>query len=199
MKTIFTFILFSGILVVSQGAEIKGKIYLDHDTLNVTLKVPLGLFNREPVLHNLRSKIIYLNKKGERKVLKAKDAKEVVFQYERETIRLVSRPHPSSINKRKPRYYFLKLEEDGMPLKLFIFYDETTSDDNMNTDYVEQYYIQKNEQPMILVSGINFRKIMLEIVSDCPEVAEKIDKREWKKRDINKIVQFYNQHAQTSL
>ena len=176
----------------------KGKILLAHDTLDVTLKVPLSLFSRQPVLYNLRSKIVYFDKKGQRKVLKAKEAKEVIFKFEDETIHLVSKPHPFSINKRKPRYYFLKLVDNGAPLKLFIFYDETTSDDGMNTDFVERYFVQKDNRELILIGGLNFRKTMLEIVGDCPDVAQKIESKEWRKRDLVQIIRFYNNECEVT-
>lgn len=195
MKKLITLALFILSQSLATGAEIKGKIYLEHDTLNVTFRIPLSLFGKKPVLHNLRSKVTYLNNKGQRKVLKAKDAKEIIFKYENETFRMVSKPHPYSLNRKKPRYYFLKLEEEGTPLKLFIFYDETTSDDGMNsvhTDYTEEYFVQKNNGELIQAGGLNFRKTMLGIVGDCPEVAEKVETREWKQRDIKKIISTYN-------
>jgi len=198
MKTALTMFLVSGFWGLLNGAVLNGTILLDHDTLNVTIKVPLGLFNRQPVLHNLRSKIIYFNRKGERKVLKAKDAQEVIFQFENETIHLVSKPNPFSINKRKPRYYFLKLVENGSPLKLFIFYDESTSNEGMTTEYTERYFIQKHHGALVLIGGINFRKIMLEIVGDCPQVAQKIKSRAWRKRDLELIVKYYNNHCAPS-
>lgn len=200
MRILFTLVLLAGSFVFVSGAEIKGKIYFEHDTATVTFKVPLSLFGRQPVLHNLRSKIVYFNAKGQRKVLRAKDAREIKFTYENETIRMVSKPHPNSLNKKRPRYYFLKLEEGGSPLNLYIFYDETTSDDGMNsvhTDYVERYFIEKNEKELIPVGGLSFRKKILEIVGDCPEVARKIESREWRKRDLKEIVSFYNRSCKS--
>ena len=80
MHHLFTLIFIFSFTGLIGGAELKGKILLAHDTLDVTLKVPLSLFSRQPVLYNLRSKIVYFDKKGQRKVLKAKEAKEVIFK-----------------------------------------------------------------------------------------------------------------------
>ena len=96
------------------------------------------------------------------------------------------------------RYYFLKLVDNGAPLKLFIFYDETTSDDGMNTDFVERYFVQKDNRELILIGGLNFRKTMLEIVGDCPDVAQKIESKEWRKRDLVQIIRFYNNECEVT-
>ena len=195
MKNLANFVFLLVLASVVQAREFTGLIIRDNDTTNVSFKVSLGLFSRQPELYKLRKKIVYFGDQGERKVLKAIDAQEVHIHFGMDTIVMKSIPNPYSHNRRKSKYYFLKLEEDGAKLKFYIFYDEETSCDGMGTDYSERYLLQKMDSKLISISSFSFRKTMLKVIDDCPPLQHKIATREYRRKDLKKIVRYYNEQC----
>jgi len=63
---------------------------------------------------------------------------------------------------------------------------------------ISNYYIQKEGEEEVTHLGStsifskNFKKAAAAYFADCPILVEKIQKRKYKKRDINAIVEFYN-------
>jgi hypothetical protein len=68
----------------------------------------------------------------------------------------------------------------------------------------EVYYIAKKDDDIVIqlfnmlgVSKKKFKKIVPEFFGDCPELIEKIKNKEYKKRDIVEIVDYYNNECST--
>lgn len=187
----------------SEAKRIKGEIFYENDTISVTLKIPMKLFTNEPNYETLQNKVKYFDSSGIKKILKPDQAKEVRFDYEAENIRMIS-----SINSLKlgnvfsnNSNIFLKLEIDG-PIKLFNYYYSQTSPgmyDGPNgmvsvgfTFNVEKYVLQKGNGELKRHKGLTFRKDMMEHFKDCPELLKKIENKEFRKNDIESIVEYYN-------
>lgn len=187
----------------SEAKRIKGEIFYENDTISVTLKIPMKLFTNEPNYETLQNKVKYFDSSGIKKILKPDQAKEVRFVYEAENIRMIS-----SINSLKlgnvfsnNSNIFLKLEIDG-PIKLFNYYYSQTSPgmyDGPNgmvsvgfTFNVEKYVLQKGNGELKRYKGLTFRKDMMEHFKDCPELLKKIENKEFRKNDIESIVEYYN-------
>jgi len=55
------------------------------------------------------------------------------------------------------------------------------------------YYLKINDK--LIKIGTRFKKRHLKILSDCPGLIDKIENKEFHKRDILEIVKFYNKNA----
>lgn len=55
------------------------------------------------------------------------------------------------------------------------------------------YFIEKND--LTYKVGSKFKKKDLELINDCPILIQKIKKKEFKKKEIYKIVNFYNNNC----
>jgi hypothetical protein len=114
------------------------------------------------------------------------------------------------IIKGKSEITFFKVKQRG---KVSLYYTIKTNNSapmgGMNTGGIgvgigfstssEVYYIGKNDEDQITQlfnlfgpSKKIFKKIVPQFFGDCPDLLDKIDYKEYKKRDIVKIVDFYN-------
>lgn len=55
------------------------------------------------------------------------------------------------------------------------------------------YFIEKNN--ITIRTGARFKKGKLHLIEDCPILIDKIKKKEFKKRDVIKIIDFYNKNC----
>jgi hypothetical protein len=81
-------------------------------------------------------------------------------------------------------YVFMKLLKDGY-LALYGFQPENQS------NYDGRCLVKRDASTME-VPNLTFKKSLTRYLSDCPTVAEKIDKGEYSKRDVEAIVDAYN-------
>ena len=62
-----------------------------------------------------------------------------------------------------------------------------------STYSVERFVLQKNNGSLVQPRWISFRKDMSKFFADCPELVQRIQDRDFKKGDLELIVQDYNQ------
>ena len=72
-------------------------------------------------------------------------------------------------------------------------------DHNVGAGYlIEEYYLKKQDEkkPILLTTSNifskNFKKVATEYFKDCSKLIQKINNKEFKKRDIEEIVTYYN-------
>ena len=119
-----------------------------------------------------------------------------------------------SINEDKSRPYLLVLRIEG-ELSLYEYYKSVPGVDNKSmhqknsaigntkTYSIPYYFVTKNndEQAIFLGSGggksgqNQFMKRIRRSVSDCPELDKKIKQKEFRRKDIIKIVSYYNENC----
>lgn len=81
-------------------------------------------------------------------------------------------------------YTFMKLQKSGY-LSLYTF-------QLPNQITFDGYYLVKMDGKGMEVPNISFKKAMERFLADCAPVAEKIDKGDLSKKDLNKIIDEYN-------
>ena len=198
-------LLFIGLIICFNlnAKKIEGKIIFKNDTLDVTLKIPFKFITQEPNYQKLQAKVKYYDSDGNKVVLKPDDAKEIQFNYGNGNVRMLSRNNSLYLGNIffPSTNIFLKIEIDGK-LKLFNYYYTQSSGGMYNgatgtmtggySYSVESYILQKGESELKRTKGLMFRKDMVEYFEDCPELAKKIQEKEFRKDDMQAIVKFYN-------
>jgi hypothetical protein len=203
MKNSLVVVFLIGLAGFTYAEKVEGMIfYPDGDKEEVIFDLPVvaGKIN----YFKLQEKVKFSDSFGEVKVLRPEKVKELRFTFNDEKIRMISlnksdyvpgSPISSSEN------IFLKLEVKG---NLSLFYYEGT--ELRNTQIGSYYsfidnYILKKEDGSLLSSNLStrttnqFRKIMMEYFSDCPELVTKIEKKEFERQHIREIVGFYNSYC----
>lgn len=184
--------------------KIAGQIVYGNKVVDVTFFVPVMLLSSEPNYERIQWKISYLDSAGFKKVLLPDQAKEIRFTYLGEKVRMLSRRNTLSQNLFKRKHLFLKLSMDGQ-LKLFQFFDMNNSPGMMNpttghmtgstSSIVIRSVFQIDGKSPILIRLLSFKADMLYYFEGCSALVEKIKRREFRKRDINEIVRFYNKNC----
>ncbi|MGV8829868.1 MAG: hypothetical protein ACWA6U_16285, partial [Breznakibacter sp.] len=64
-----------------------------------------------------------------------------------------------------------------------------------NTYNFEKYLMQKGDNLLKKPEKLAFKNDMVEYFADCPALVEKLEKKEYKKDDIESIVRFYNRNC----
>ena len=199
------FLIVTGLVLTfhAEAKKVEGKILFENDTIDVTFKIPVIFFKQTPHFERLQYKVKYYDSFGEKKILRPGKAKEIQFNFENETIRMLSRNYSPGLGQilLLNTNIFLKLEMDGK-LKLFSFYSTENSSGMQNTSagsisdghsYTEvNYLLQKGDDELKRIRELFFKKDMAEYLSDCPALTEKIESGGFRKNDLKNIVQFYN-------
>jgi hypothetical protein len=60
---------------------------------------------------------------------------------------------------------------------------------------VENMILQKGNGELKQPRSLSFRKDMRDYFSDCPDLTEKIDSRDFRRADMEAIVIYYNAHC----
>lgn len=188
--------------------KIEGMIITNvNDTLKVTFDIPIELLSREPNYERLQYKVKYVDENGKKQTLKPDDAREIIFTYNNETVRMLSRLNTlqfvgGTILLSSGDNIFLKLVEDG-PVQLFLYYYTQNTPGTINPSSgamtggfmydTDRYILQKGVRGELKqIKGMSFRKDMAEYFADCPELVKKIEEKEFKREDMEAIVRFYN-------
>ncbi|SRR6056297_1287709 len=209
MKKILV-LLILGIIFSSntEAKKIDGQILFDNDTVDVIFKIPVDFLTQEINYTGLQYKVKYIDSTGKKKKLLPDDAREIRFSFDYENIRMLSRKNTVDIGNifSGANHIFLKIKIDGK-LKLFE-YHYTQSEPAMRTGAsggvpvsvgmsypVEKYVLQKNGEELKRPKELTFRKDMTTYFSDCSVLSQKIEEKEYKKRDLESIVRFYNSNC----
>lgn len=200
MKKIFLFLILLVTLFANVIAKkIEGTIIFENGTKRtVILKIPFRLLSGRADYQRLQNRVKFFDN-GEKMVLKPGEASEFSFSYRNEIVRMVSVPNSGLEGLfAKNNAIFLKLEMDGA-LRLYRFYaTRTAAGGGYGATYsyqTEDYYLQKKGEALKRPKGLLFRKDMEEYFSDCPSVADKIKDKDFKRRDLEAIVMYYNKNC----
>lgn len=180
----------------AHAKKVKGWIYRNNEKVEVTFKIQFGL-GSGPVYQQIQNRVVYFDKSGKRNVLKPEDATEFRFEYNGEEVRMIS--VDGDLEDGAPMTWgsriFLKLEIDGMVRLYRHDYTQTnySSTMAMSTSYnVERYLLQKGDGKLKRPRTLTFKKDMVQYFSECPELCDKIESKEFKKRELESIVEYYN-------
>jgi hypothetical protein len=203
----FLIVIVLMIAIKTEAKKIEGEILFKNDTLDVIFKIPINLFSKEINYEKLQYKIKYSDSTGNKFAIKPDQANEIRFIYKNEEVRILSRYNSLrlgnifSMNKK----IFLKLEIDGK-LKMFKYYFTESSPVMYNSSSEvttggyshseDKYILQKGEEELVRLKGLTFRKDMMEYFIDCHELSKKIQSKEYRKKDIETIVSYYNSNCE---
>lgn len=179
-----------------KAKKVEGQICFEDDTLNVTIFVPTHLITGEVNYHQMQKAVWYINPQGKRSKCTAYGVKEIRFTYNYVKVRLLSRRNEIEKGRHNLRYpyVFLKLEMDGY-LKLFTAFVTTYGHSDHVGSYTSSasiFVLQKGDEELKKIEDWSFRKNMRGYFDDCPQLAEKIETKEFKEGDIKLIVNTYN-------
>ncbi len=198
MKQIFFFLIL--VLTVHANAvakKIEGTIIFENGTERVvTFKIPFRFLSGRANYQSLQHRVKFFDN-GKKMVLKPGEISEFRFNYRNETVRMVSISHTGLEGLfARNKAIFLKLEIDGA-LRLFRYYATRVSGGYGSTySYqTEEYYLQKDGGKLKQPKGLSFRKDMVEYLSDCPSLADRIKDKAFKRRDLEVIVIYYNKNC----
>ena len=95
---------------------------------------------------------------------------------------------------------YMQLVFDGK-VKMYRFdylIQSTSSSKRMTNSYVQSdFYLEReNQQQMTLVRKGAFRKNIKLYFKDCPLLVEQIELKRLKFKDLNKIIEFYNEYCE---
>ena len=202
-KLIIFSLAFLGFIFVTEAKKVKGQILYLNDTVDVIFNIPVKFLRQEPNYERLQQKVIYYDSNGVKRVLKPDDAKEIRFRFGHDEIRMLSRENTLGIGNifSSNSNIFLRIEIDGK-LKLFYCYLTHSGMYNPSTGMapgasysVEKFVLQRGERTLKIPADLNFKNDMVRYFYDCPELSQKIERKEFRKSDISAIVKFYNQHC----
>lgn len=193
--------------IQATAKKLEGFIILNNNQkINVTLLIPFGFLSRDPNYEALQLKVKYLDESNKSATIRPNDAKEVSFQLNGKQVRLISVQDNLDLISlfSSQTNIFLKLEIEGK-LKLFSYYYKQQSSGMYNattgtttgayTYNAEKYILQKGNGPLFRPKGLSFKKDMVKFLFDCEIVGQKIEGKEFRKGDMELIVQEYNKQC----
>lgn len=187
----------------SEAENTEGKNIFENDTLDVTFNIPVRLTTREINYDRLQFEVEYFDVKGKKVSIWPGEAKEIRFRYNRENIRMISKPNSLGLgdNLSNSTNIFLKIEVDGY-VKLFYYYNTYNTPNTINpfdataigvTSYhTDRYILQKGNGELTKIKGSTFNQAMMEHFNDCPLLMQKIENKIFQKEDMESIVNYYN-------
>lgn len=190
-KKLLVSLVLSLLLTNVNAGKIDGLILKGNDTIKVKFNIPIGILSGEPIYEKIQNKIIYFDASGKRKTLKADDATEIRFDINGITVRMLSCLNSLGLGNifSSGTHIFLKLEIDG-PLKMFKYH---FTSNHGGAVYLDSYYILQNGNGVLVQpSTLSFKKEMTEYFSNCPKLVQKIESKDFRKKDLEEIVNYYN-------
>jgi hypothetical protein len=204
-KLAFTILFFLCVTTLAFARKIEGQIISSKGTRNVVFNIPFRFLSKEPNYERLQFRVRYYDASGKLVTLKPDDAEEIRFTVANKQVRMLSRINTiggGSIFSTQANI-FLRLEVDG-PLKLFHYYYTQTSPGMYSGSgamtgghsySVENLILQKGNGELKQPRSLTFRKDMRAYFSDCPQLTERIEARDFRRADLEAIVMFYNSNC----
>jgi hypothetical protein len=201
MQRQYIFILFILIQTVAFGrAKTADGYIITHQGDTTYGKIKIKVDKNEKLMPSkLQEKIIFISRDGQRSVYEAGTIRSFYFYYDFETPTFVSVPFYKESN------LFLKVIGDQGYLKLYQYYpmdEKGLSNAYELAEYVygvfdlgERYffYILKPDGGRLLMGKHTPKNKILEFFKEDPELAQKIDSREYGYADVYRMVREYNQ------
>jgi hypothetical protein len=192
----------------AEAKKIKGIIIVNNESHEVTFDIKVPLFHGEPNFERLQYKVRYYDENGKRQTLRPDKADEIRFNYDGKEVRMIScstRLGDTEINSARKRI-FLKLEIEGQ-LRLYRYYyvDYKSTYNNTSptgagsavpaTSIDDIFIFQKGGGPLKQPETMRFKKDMLEYFKDCPQLQDLIESKDFRRKEIEAIVLFYNHNC----
>ena len=191
------FILSIFFLSDASARKVKG-FYLNntYDTSYVTFEIPIIAPNDVDFRYLHDGVAFWLDDK-KKQIIKPHDAKEVVFTYNKEEVRLISCQDYLNLSKKvvkKPTHFiFLKLEVEGSMCLYSYTYTQHVS---MDFDYKATIMIFKRKNDLLFVpKPMSQIRSLKKYFEDCPKILERLKKNDFNKGDEIEMVKMYNKNC----
>ncbi len=187
---------FGMISLQTEARKVEGKIYLEEDTLNVTVRMRTDLFG-EIQYPRMQHKIVYFDSTGVKHKAKPKHIRGFGFPTKNGYQEMLSKKFGSKMGVKKGKCtVFLHVLENGK-CKLFDYYVNARINIANEVSGLQRvpykiYLFQREDGRVWWPHKIPFRKQMKGQFPDCPELTRKIIEREFRHRDLRRIVRYYN-------
>lgn len=178
--------VFDGVILKKSGKTLKTKF-----------EFTVSKFDNVLDVEAIQKEVNYLDSAGVKHVLSPEDVAEIRFTHDSTEYRMLACPNKIKLGGgalRAPKIIFLKLELDGK-LRLLRYYESSTSTSPTGKEMktvTRRYVLRKSNDDMIKPESDDFKKDMSEFFEDCQSMVFKISKQEFTKKDMQKIVRFYN-------
>jgi hypothetical protein len=182
--------------------KIDGQIITINGSINVIFEVPFMNSNGLPDYRKLQSKVIYYDSMNKKRTLMPDTVTEIRFSYLGKTIRMISLFDALSLNKalNNSTHVFLKLEAEGKVNIFSYFYiasggsgfNPATGVMNSSSYKDDMIILQKPGGSIWKPEAMSFKKDIKAFFSDCTALIEKIDRKEFERKDTLAIAEFYN-------
>jgi hypothetical protein len=178
------------------------------DTIKVIFDVPFDIALGEPSYEKLQSKIKYWDSQNKKQTLKPEMATEVHFNCNGKEVTLITLKKSSTLSENES--IFLHVLKDG-EVRLLKYYKtiipnyykpkvpnlpeqeiQLTKTDLKILNMDGEYFIQRNQAELQHIEKANFVEEILDVVYDCTELVKKIEDKKYKFRDLEKIIEEYN-------
>ena len=195
---IIIILLLISIISLGKSKNAEGYIVtLNQDTIYVSFKLKTEK-NKKMIYAKTQEKIVFYDQDGKRTVYEAGAIKSFYFFYDFETLTFKTVPYFKSGK------LFMKVISEKGNLKLYQFYPD--SEKRLSSvyelaEYVystggfdEKYffYIIKPDGTILLMGKHTPKHRIYSFFANYPELAEKIDSREYKYTDVYRMVREYN-------
>lgn len=160
--------------------------------IEAVFNIPFGLLASTPNFERLQFKVRCTDIHNVRITLRPDEILEFGFVYRNETFRMLSRPDKLGLQTlfSSSKNIFLRLMLDG-DLKLFHYYYKQYAGTTGGYYTAENFVLEKNNE-LMRPRALSFKKDMSAFLANCPDVAQRIEEKEFKRRDIEIIVMEYN-------
>jgi len=188
MRKLFIVLFFVTSITLSSNAdEMKGIIVYKNDTVSVTFDIPINVFTGDIHYRKVQEKVKFIDSSGKKQVLRPSDAKEIILDYNGKKIRMVSVFKPNTDISQNDKIFLTIVIDDYLKMYCYHYYQGGQYGGPSTA-----YLLQKGDSLLKWPKNVFFRKDMVEYFSDCKELAEKIENKEYKDDNIEEIVKFYN-------
>jgi len=204
-----TLLLATALVVLSlhtYGRKVEGIIIANGESREVTFDIRVPLLADEPNFERIQYKVRYYDENGKKQTLHPDDADEIWFEYDGMEVRMISCVNTIGAGSMfsVARRIFLKLEIDG-PLRLYRYYYKQTTPGyyggpgggfSGGTTYtVDNLIFQKGNGPLKQPRSLGWKKDMLDYFRDCPDLRERLESKDLRRKEIEAIVLYYNRHC----
>jgi hypothetical protein len=160
--------------------------------LKVTFKIPITTLEQGVNFFELQKRVIYYNEQGKKMNAWPNEIKEIKFEYQGKTVRMISCSNTIGLGGPFSKNYNLLMElvVDG-PLKLFRHYDMFSNGRRL---YIPEILFILMNPDGILAETHRFAFVeeMTVHVRNCPALVKKIQDREYTYKDMATVVAAYN-------
>jgi hypothetical protein len=174
--------------------RIPGRIVkANGETMQVSLDVPDG----ETDFRSMQETVTYYDEKGSKQMLKADLIKEVTFDYKSGNVKLVSIPFKSTglqtpLKANQENILAQVVVNGKVSIYKFFYYEPLTQ---FPGPIQEKTLLQKEGGELYEPRYLMFKKDMTSYLCDCPTVIDKIQSKQYKRKDLAQLVADYNHNC----